>query len=1057
MTDLPTQDVFEKLVGTLYSHDNVQRKEAEAYYNSLREGNPTWICRAHLAVMKAAQMPDTRYMCGILLRRILAPEAEVYTKLAPEDRNAIKSDLVELFRLSDLPPNVRRGVTFCVSAVILNVRDSDEWMDIVPFLLQSVANGDSQLRLACALVFKQVATSLVDKFMASRFVGALCDAMATCLRDIPKVRVAAVEAIGQFVGVMEETDFDKLRSLVPVILQSLQQTLNENDQGAAGEMLDPLVYICDNNAEFYGPHMANMVRAMLDIANTPNVNTTLLTYCVEFLLSFCEGTPKVARKVPGFAKEFFELCLKLATYPPEQHDWETTYEEDENADDINAYDVGLEGLDRLAAALKGKTMEPIASEYIVRFSQNDDWHYRQAATVCIGQIAEGCHDALFKNLNNIIPLLINKCSDAHPRVRYSSMASLAQMFTDFEGELSAFHEDVVPVIIRLIEDPIPRIQAIAAATVCNFTSSAHDIEKYAGPLLRATYELLHKTQYIFVKEQCLAAISSVAENSGEFFGEFYDTLTPVLRSVLDLPDREENRTMKYRALEAITLMAVAVGRHRFEKDAAGVCSYLAHQQSVSTDDQFMRYIVRGWASMARCLREGFAPYLDSALRPVLHILAQEVSIDLVDDDVTQDDCEEGVQLISLCIKGVGDKRVKIHTSLIEDKTLAMSMLLAFLEATGNHILPHLDNIIATITPLLTFTYVEDVRISAAQASSLCIASAARASEANGGNYRDKVRDMSTHFMQKLLAAVQKEQDVTTLSEMLTAMHTILNLVPGGNLIPDAPMEGMANVMKQVFDESISRRQELFKEMADLDEEDVDGVMEEHEDEERLLIEAVDVIGALLKTHDNFFDIFINRFLPQFAQLLDEKAGNTEHKIAICVLDDFMDHKPEAALNYFDKILAALLKYVNADNFEVMQASSYGIGVAVGIMSRFNQVRDAQFGVAAAQALYKNLNHPGEQSEEYLHALANVAAATIRVMRAFPSELAAQEETLLRAIIAKLPMRMDTTEAQFVHGALVQMQRAGHPVVCAEQKNIFEALKKVAQSDLVDDETRAALQ
>jgi hypothetical protein len=505
-------------------------------------------------------------------------------------------------------------------------------------------------------------------------------------------------------------------------------------------------------------------------------------------------------------------------------------------------------------------------------------------------------------------------------------------------------------------------------------------------------------------------------------------------------------------------MAVSVGKEKFAPDADGVCQYIAQQQCMDreSDDPFMRYLVRGWSCMAKTLKRDFSPYLKHALTPVMRILDAEVSMEVVGESEDTGEEEEGVQIISLCIKGLGDKKVKLHTALIEDKIMAMTMLLACIEETEDGILPFMDDVVSKITPLLLFPYVDDVRETSAQAAALCVKTARAFSQANGGKHDQANVDLSIHFMKEILKALRKEAETTCATEFLAAMHIILENTPQ-NFLPQAALDEICTVMRQVFEESIKRRQELFQEMEGEDDEDLDNIMEEHEDEETLLIEAVDVIGRLLKTQEIFYPAFVRDFLPNFAELLDERAGNTEHKIALCVLDDFVDLKPDLALNFFPQISGAMIKYATADNHEVMQAASFGCGLIAELMGRDTGVRNPDLAIQMAQAMLKNLlTDPEQKTEAYLHAMANVASALLKIMRNFSNELKAQEPTLMKALIQRLPYQMDEVEAKFIHRTLFDLSRSGHPVVVAEEKRILAALRAVKDSAYLDKEVKDAL-
>ena len=71
---------------------------------------------------------------------------------------------------------------------------------------------------------------------------------------------------------------------------------------------------------------------------------------------------------------------------------------------------------------------------------------------------------------------------------------------------------------------------------------------------------------------------------------------------------------------------------------------------------------------------------------------------------------------------------------------------------------------------------------------------------------------------------------------------------------------------------------------------MDKLEAENEGEEELLIEVVDAVGALVKHQPAFLSHFATTFYPLCQELMnDRKYGPVEHRLALCVFDDFIEH------------------------------------------------------------------------------------------------------------------------------------------------------------------------
>lgn len=68
------------------------------------------------------------------------------------------------------------------------------------------------------------------------------------------------------------------------------------------------------------------------------------------------------------------------------------------------YETGQECLDRIALALGGNTVVPIASQLLPTWIVDPDWCKRHAALICLAQIAEGCVKVMQNQLDGLVDL-----------------------------------------------------------------------------------------------------------------------------------------------------------------------------------------------------------------------------------------------------------------------------------------------------------------------------------------------------------------------------------------------------------------------------------------------------------------------------------------------------------------------------------------------------------------------------------------------------------------------------------------------------------------------------
>lgn len=293
-------------------------------------------------------------------------------------------------------------------------------------------------------------------------------------------------------------------------------------------------------------------------------------------------------------------------------------------------------MDRLACALGGKTVLPVASQHIAQMLQNPDWKYRYGALMAISSIGEGCQTVMSKELGRIIELVLPYLRDPHERVRYAACNALGQMSTDFSSDLqNNYHATVVPALIATTQDPHPRVKAHAAAALVNFAEGCDKelLNPYLDSLLSNLYELLRVPRRV-VQEQALQTIAVIAESAKDLFAKYYDTFIPVLLLILANAVAKEQRMMRGKAMECLSLICYVVGAERSKQDALRTMQLLAQTpaEQMDADDPQATYV--DWACLRLCntLGQDFMPYLGFVMPPLLAKAKLKPDLAILDSD-----------------------------------------------------------------------------------------------------------------------------------------------------------------------------------------------------------------------------------------------------------------------------------------------------------------------------------------------------------------------------------------------------------------------------------------
>ena len=79
-------------------------------------------------------------------------------------------------------------------------------------------------------------------------------------------------------------------------------------------------------------------------------------------------------------------------------------DETETEGEGERYEFGQECLDRLALAVGGNTLAPLAAPALGRLLISPEWRSRHAALICLAQIAEGCAKVLLKQIKGLVDM-----------------------------------------------------------------------------------------------------------------------------------------------------------------------------------------------------------------------------------------------------------------------------------------------------------------------------------------------------------------------------------------------------------------------------------------------------------------------------------------------------------------------------------------------------------------------------------------------------------------------------------------------------------------------------
>jgi len=550
-----------------------------------------------------------------------------------------------------------------------------------------------------------------------------------------------------------------------------------------------------------------------------------------------------------------------------------------------------------------------------------------------------------------------------------------------------------------------------------------------------------------VLEQAITAVAAIADVVEEKFLKYYDSFMPFLKNVLKNANTKELRTLRGKAMECVSLIGVAVGKQKFMQDAKEVVEELVktQQMKLDPDDPQVSFLLQAWARVCKAIKEDFVPYLQVVMPPLLASAQIDPDLTISGDDEGEGELE-GWQYIP-----VGDKRIGINTSLMEEKATACNMIYQYAAELKDGFFPYAEQVANILIPLTKFYFHDGVRTAAVSAMPALLDSVKEYIVKHGGDVTP-LRNLYGHIISALTESIQQEVDTDILLLMIETLYESVDIC-GENAMNDVQIRTCCETIKREITEREERMKNRFEEKQgeDFDEEEAEKLAIENEKEEEVLSELAELLGKIAKQHKGaILRPFSECIFPLVIAMLQPNRSAHDRQIALCMLDDIIEFCGSASLPLFQHFLPAMIRYITDENPSVRQAAVFGIGLC------------AQFGGESMAPLIPDIckrldgviKHGASRSAENVHATENAISAVGKICQFQAGAI--DVSAIIPLFVSYLPVDQDKIEAKVIYGQLcLFIQRHTQLVFGSSYQNLGHVLHVFARGlgqGLVTDET-----
>ncbi|KAF8561433.1 hypothetical protein P879_10336 [Paragonimus westermani] len=667
---------------------------------------------------------QSRHMAAILCRRLLVNDyAAAFESLAEETKTAAKQQLLITIVHETEQPMRKKIADLTAELVRMQFDDegNSEWPEFLQFLLECSDSNDVGLREVACHLFAVVPTVFGNQQannlpLIGQFLGrAIADPMHY------ELRASGVRALAAFIvqNATENSVLQALKELAPMMLQATSTAIQADPDDDT--LLKALVDVADSAHKYLRPYLAATLELCCKILQNGDLAEPQRHLALEVMVTLAENIPAGVRKSAACVQSLVGTLLHMMTEMEDESDWDeadTTEEEDESS---NALTAEL-ALDRLSCALGGQHVLNEIIRTVPGMLQHADWKQRYAGLMAISACSEGSSKLMETMLGSVLDAVVPRLADPHARVRYAACNSIGQMASDFGPKLQKAHHSVVlPALVQVLDDAVPRVQANAGAALVNFCEKVpqHILVNYLDGLVAKLEQIMTAKLHEMVERgrklvlmQIVTTVASVADAAEKKFSPHYDRFMPILKYIMENAVHKDLRLLRGKTIECISLIGLAVGKEKFIQDVGPVMNLLMSTQtqndtdaSGDDDDPQASYMISAWARICKLLGRDFESYLPIVMPHVLRSACIKPEICILDNDEV-DNVESDVDW--QVVKLGEDRNYAIRTSGLEDKATACQMLVCYAREMKESFAPYCQQVLDITIPLLDFYFNDEV-------------------------------------------------------------------------------------------------------------------------------------------------------------------------------------------------------------------------------------------------------------------------------------------------------------------------------------------------------------